>query len=557
MKKHISSCASAFLALLALCASCSEADGPGNLEPTLWMDAPTALTRTTAALHGRIVRSAHSDLPELTFRVSEDMAATTGGAAGNGTSPSITSPVLTVAGDSVSWTVSGLTAGRHYTCVLQGRHGEAELESNAIGFATLPNSRPTLTQPTLLSHGPTSVILAYTISDTGGEAVTATGVSCVDATTGLTTTLAVVPDSAVQRQARLCVGRLTQNTAYHFVAFAENSVGRTESSPLSFTTGSTVMINAPGDLPLLMSSDMYSHTRLAFSGMMNGDDLLCLRRMMGREANNEATAGQLTDVDLTEVIFVAGGANYGSGRYAVADVVGYGLFADCDRLTRLLLPASATTLEKDALRGCSALRELTIPASASSVTPSSGCTSLATIQVNGANDHYASIDGVLFNKAGTHLVWFPMGKTGDYTLPSTVAAVGDYAFQQCHVTRFVLPSALTTLGHAVFFGSSVEEVTMPEALKLVPTATFQQCTRLTTVRLGKATELVSDYAFDGCPLADLYVTATLPPVCTAEAFSTTGRSIFKNCVLHVPAESLAFYRTDPTWGQFTHIKPMK
>ena len=556
MKKHKLSCASAFLALLALCGSCSESDGPGNLEPTLWMDAPTTMTRTTAVLHGHVAHTAHSDLPSLTFRVSEDKMATADGTAG-GIQQTFTSPVLTVEGDSVSWTVSGLTAGRRYTCVLQGRHGEAELQSNAVGFATLPNSRPALTAPRLLSCGPTSAILAYTVTDTGGEAVTATGVYCVNGATGQTTTLTVDPDSAVQHRARLCAGPLSQNTSYRFVAFAENSVGRTESAPLAFTTGSTVMLNAPGDLSLLMSSDLYSHTRLAFSGKMNGDDLRCLRRMMGRDEDGTPTAGQLTDVDLTEVTIVAGGGSYGSGRYAVADVVGYSLFADCDRLKRLLLPASATTLEKDALQGCSALRELTIPASASSVTPSSGCTSLTAIWVSGANDHYASIDGVLFNKAATRLVWFPMGKTGDYTLPSTVTAVGDYAFQQCHVTRFVLPSTLTTLGRAAFFGSRVEEVVMPEALRLVPTATFQQCTHLATVRLGTATELVSDYAFDGCPLADLYVAATLPPVCTAAAFSTTGRSIFKNCVLHVPAESLALYRADPTWGQFVHVKAMK
>lgn len=356
MKKHKLSCASAFLALLALCASCSESDGPGNLEPTLWMDAPTAMTRTTAVLHGHVARTAHSDLPSLTFRVSEDKMATADGTAG-GIQQTFTSPVLTVEGDSVSWMVSGLTAGRRYTCVLQGRHGEAELQSNAVSFATLPNSRPALTAPVLLSCGPTSAILAYTVTDTGGEAVTATGVYCVNGATGQTTTLTVDPDSAVQHRARLCAGPLSQNTSYRFVAFAENSVGRTESAPLAFTTGSTVMLNAPGDLSLLMSSDLYSHTRLAFSGKMNGDDLRCLRRMMGRDEDGTPTAGQLTDVDLTEVTIVAGGDSYGSGRYAVADVVGYSLFADCDRLTRLLLPTSATTLEKDALQGCSALRE--------------------------------------------------------------------------------------------------------------------------------------------------------------------------------------------------------
>lgn len=510
------------------------------------MDAPTAVRRTSAVMHGHVVRALGTDMPTLTFRLENE----------SGEAVAV-SPVLKAAGDSVSWKANGLTAGRHYACRLQGQHGRAELQSAPVTFVTQPNVRPALNNFVLLSHGPTSVILAYTVSDTGGEPVTTTGISYKEEGTGESATVRVVPDSAVGRRARVSIGSLSQRKNYQFVAFAENTIGRTESQPLSYTTGSTVVLEQPGDLSLLMSDDLYRHRRLAFSGKMNGDDLLCLRRMMGRDAEGAPTAGQLADVDLTDVDLVAGGASYGSGRYVQDHVVGYGLFADCTQLTRLLLPASATTIEKDALRGCTALSSLTLPASAAAVTPSADCPALASIQVSAANEHYASIDGVLFDKKATRIVWFPMGKTGDYVLPSTVTAVGDYAFQQCRVTRFVLPSSLTSLGRAVFFGSSVEEVSMPDGLKLVPTATFQQCGKLGTVRLGKATELVSDYAFDGCPLSDLYVSSALPPVCTEHAFATTGRSITKNCVLHVPAKSLALYRADATWGQFTHITAIK
>ena len=368
----------------------------------------------------------------------------------------VASPDLVAEGGSVSWLATGLTAGQHYTCVLTGRHGRAELRSNAVAFATQSNQRPVIADFKLLSHGPTSVILGYTVSDTGGEAITSTGICYKDDSSGNTVSVGVIPDSAMARPVRVSVGRLRQGAAYSFVAFAENTVGRAETSPLPFTTGHAVVIEQPGDLPLLMADDLYSHSRMVFLGKMNGTDLLCLRRMMGRDAEDAPTAGQLADVDLSDVELVSGGVSYGSGRYVNDNVVGYGLFADCTHLTRLVLPATATMLEKDALRGCTALRELTIPASARSVTPSANCSALTSIQVSGANEHYTSIDGVLFNKDATRIVWFPMGKTGDYTLPSTVTAVGDYAFQQCHISHFELPAKLASLGRAVFSGSGVE-----------------------------------------------------------------------------------------------------
>ena len=93
--------------------------------------------------------------------------------------------------------------------------------------------------------------------------------------------------------------------------------------------------------------------------------------------------------------------------------------------------------------------------------------------------------------------------------------------------------------------------TMPRLT--VPTAAFQACSRLKTVRLGSGTELVSDYAFGNCPLEHLYVEAVYPPVCNPDAFSTSQGNLFRTCTLHVPANSMDRYKAHPSWGQFEHI----
>ena len=94
------------------------------------------------------------------------------------------------------------------------------------------------------------------------------------------------------------------------------------------------------------------------------------------------------------------------------------------------------------------------------------------------------------------------------------------------------------------------------SLRLLPTATFQACRRLRAVRLGAGLELVSDYAFDGCPLEHLYVEAVYPPVCNADAFATDYAELFSTCVLHVPQRSVGMYKADRSWGMFDNIVGM-
>ena len=233
--------------------------------------------------------------------------------------------------------------------------------------------------------------------------------------------------------------------------------------------------------------------------------------------------------------------------------MGYGLFAGCTGLKSISLPIGATVMEQNVFTGCTSLSRLEIPASMTSLTPSAGCVSLSEINVSPANTSYSSKDGVLFNADGSEIVWFPMGKDGDYTLPSTVVSIGDYAFQECSITRFTLPDNIGTIGQAVFFNSKVQEVDMPEALRLVPTATFQNCSQLTVVRLGSQTELVSDYVFDGCPLEHLYIEAKYPPVCNDNAFTSRTTAFTKTCTLHVPKGYKGWYKNDPDWGMFENI----
>lgn len=525
---------------MAALASCSSEDLPDNFEPKLITGEASGITRTEAVLTGEVELQGRTDMPELSFRygTSDQMEQTTG--------------TLTPTGNKVQMQVAGLTPGTMYYYSLQGSNGRVNLTGNTMTFVTVPNDRPSVGVPAVLSQGPVSVIVEYEITDDGNENITATGCYVTDMADGNTQKVEAETEGAEGIKMRVRIGGLRQDATYEIKAYAANNEGETVGEPLTFVTSNAVLLAEAGEFEELMGDGKYTYTSLSIAGPMNGDDLCCLRQMMGRDIDGTATPGQLAEVNLADAHIVEGGGVYGSSRYTENNVVGYGLFADCNSLTSVTLPSDAVKIEKDAFMNCTSIKTITVSASAASISPSSGCTSLAAINVSAANTAYSSIDGVLFDAAATEILWFPIGKQGDYTLPASVKSIGDYAFQGCHITRFTLPDNLTQIGQAVFFDSSVEEVVMPSNLRLIPTATFQKCSRLKTIRLGAATELISDYVFDGCPLTDLYIDAQYPPVCNSNALTSTP-DFLPTCTLHVPKGRKNFYKADASWKRFGTI----
>lgn len=519
--------------------ACGEDDAPANLEPRLWLAGATDITRTEATLQGTVDLRGSTETPGLRFVYGDDAGTTSR---------------VEVSADngSVTARVTGLKPGTRYTFYLQAYNDRTTVDSDEMTFMTLPNDKPTLGELALLSHGPTSAIVGYTITDDGGEQITETGCYVTCLTDGETRKV-LATQVGTEGTRKMRIGELRQNTAYELKAFAANKEGETVGEALSLTTGSAVVLTEAGTLRSLMGDELYAYESLSFAGPMNGDDLACLRSMAGMDKNGNATQGQLAHIDMADVSIVAGGGSYGESRYTEDNVMGYGLFAGCSKLESIVMPDNVTTVERDALRDCVSLTSITVPASVEEMAPSSGCVALEEIQVSPANSHYQSDGGVLFNADATALVWFPMGKEGDYALPATVVSIGDYAFAGCAISSLTLPDGLTDMGQGAFLGCALEEVRMPDKLRQIPVGLFQDCQRLTTVYLGTETELVADYAFDGCPLLHLYVPVSYPPVCRPEAFGRSPEETFATCVLHVPSSHLAMYRQDAKWGRFKHI----
>ena len=563
----------AVLCVLGL-ASCSS-DKPDNFEPQLQTLDAIDITRNEATMVGQCHTTGSTEMPQLWFCYGDDPSmsqktAVLTPADNNGGKPDGT----------VVYRLNQLTPSTTYYYKLQGGSGNVVLSGEQLSFTTQPNAKPTTGKVTVLGISPLSAIVSYSISETGGDPITESGCylsrqdggTMGDATastgstksgstsngfvstgSGNTIKLVQTGDADDNGMFRLRIGGLQPEVAYSIRPFAANKNGEDVGEAVSFVTTSTSIINDAGQLTELVGDDKYRFTTLSIAGFLNGDDLRTLRDMAGCDNEGKATAGQLSDIDLSGAQIAEGGKAYAEGHFTQTNVVGKAMLASCEKLKRIVLPLQTTKIEADAFRNCSSLHTIEVPTLVESIETSAGCTALAEINVQAGNSHYSSKDGVLLSGDGKSILWFPMGKEGEYTLPSTVTTVGDYAFRNCRIETFHFADGLTSIGKYAFYNSSVKEVSLPSTVKQIPTGLFQKCADLTTVHLGKNTEILGDYVFDGCPITNLYISAPTPPYCSNSTFASSGNNIFSTCRVHVPKNRRIYYRGDVIWAQFKRI----
>lgn len=568
----------AVLCVLGL-ASCSS-DKPDNFEPQLQTLEAIDITRNEATMVGQCHTTGSTETPQLWFCYGDDPSmsqktAVLTPAVSNGGKPDGT----------VVYRLNQLTPSTTYYYKLQGGSGNVVLSGEQLSFTTQPNAKPTAGEVTVLGISPLSAIVSYSISETGGDPITESGCylsrqdggTMGDATTstgstksgstssgstsdgsvstgsGNTIKLVQTGDADDNGMFRLRIGGLQPEVAYSIRPFAANKNGEDVGEAVSFVTTSTSIINDAGQLTELVGDDKYRFTTLSIAGVLNGDDLRTLRDMAGCDNEGKATAGQLSDIDLSGAQIAEGGKAYAEGHFTQTNVVGKAMLASCEKLKRIVLPLQTTKIEADAFRNCSSLHTIEVPTLVESIETSAGCTALSEINVQAGNSHYSSKDGVLLSGDGKDILWFPMGKGGEYTLPSTVTTVGDYAFRNCRIETFHFADGLTSIGKYAFYNSSVKEVSLPSTVKQIPTGLFQKCADLTTVHLGKNTEMLGDYVFDGCPITNLYISAPTPPYCSNSTFASSGNNIFSTCRVHVPKNRRIYYRGDMIWAQFKRI----
>jgi len=149
---------------------------------------------------------------------------------------------------------------------------------------------------------------------------------------------------------------------------------------------------------------------------------------------------------------------------------------------------------------------------------------LTSITIDSNNQNYSDINGVLFNKDQTILIYYPRGKLDtSYTIPGTVTTIGNNAFQICYnLTSVIIPDSVTIIGSYAFEDcSSLTSVIIPDSVTIIGEVAFRNCNNCQTITIGSAVETIGYDAFENCE--------SLTSVIIPDSVTYIGDDVFRDC----------------------------
>lgn len=162
----------------------------------------------------------------------------------------------------------------------------------------------------------------------------------------------------------------------------------------------------------------------------------------------------------------------------------------------------ALTISADAFKYCASLTSITLPSRITKFNKSifSMCNSLKSVNIKGKGGEYTSKDGVLCNADGTEIIYCPVARTGQYTVPSGVTAIGNNAFEGTKITSLVIPAYVTKIGDSAFNKcESLKTIDFKgkksDAKLNIGSRAFYNCTALKSVTLPENLYTLEKYAF--------------------------------------------------------------
>ena len=203
--------------------------------------------------------------------------------------------------------------------------------------------------------------------------------------------------------------------------------------------------------------------------------------------------------------------------------IGNNAFFSCYSLTSITIPNSVTSIGDAAFSYCSSLSSITIPNSVTSIGNNAffSCSSLTDIEVDSDNKNFASINGVLYNKDITTLIYCPERKTS-ILIPNSVTSIENRAFYSSSLSSIVIPNNVTSIGNEAFSHcASLSSIVIPNSVTSIGNEAFSSCSSLTSISISNNVTSINERVFTHC--------SSLSSIVIPNSVTTIGEYAFYYC----------------------------
>ena len=191
---------------------------------------------------------------------------------------------------------------------------------------------------------------------------------------------------------------------------------------------------------------------------------------------------------------------------ASLEYIGTSAFSFSQNLKKLTFSSSSKLelISHEAFANLSNLEKLTLPKSVKKLGSNlfKNTTSLKHVDVEEGNESFASIDGVLFSKDKTKLIYYPSKKNDEsYKTPKETKELTSYSFDKnSYLKRLELNDGLEKIGTFAFEDAiKLEEISLPNSLETIERLAFYRNLELKELILPDNVKNFGKHVMNGLP----------------------------------------------------------
>lgn len=178
-------------------------------------------------------------------------------------------------------------------------------------------------------------------------------------------------------------------------------------------------------------------------------------------------------------------------------------FLKDSHVSEVTYPASFTVFS--GLSNCPDLKVIRFSTAPERITePFCFCEGLTEIDIPDGGD-YRTVDGIVYTADGKTLVAYPRGRTGSFTVPADVEAIGQRAFCGSALSEIVFSDGVKTIGDYAFArAEKLTEVTVPASVRTIGACAFSE-SGIERITLSEGLEEIDLLAFEKTKITELYL----------------------------------------------------